>query len=79
MLDAATKRRIDTPRDLLGCRIRGTRQQAQVLHRRLRSPCWTAIHTARVGLHRRLAARLRDRFKAVWTALAPTEAYAPDA
>jgi aminopeptidase N len=37
-----------------------------------------AIHAARVGLRRYLAARLRDQFEAVWTALAPTEAYAPD-
>jgi len=37
-----------------------------------------AIHAARVGLRRHLAARLRDRFEAVWTALAPTEAYTPD-
>jgi aminopeptidase N len=37
-----------------------------------------AIHAARVGLRRHLAARLRDQFEAVWTALAPTEAYAPD-
>ncbi len=37
-----------------------------------------AIHAARVGLRRHLAARLRDRFEAVWTALAPGEAYAPD-
>ena len=37
-----------------------------------------AIHTARVNLRRHLAARLRDKFEAVWTALAPTAAYAPD-
>ena len=37
-----------------------------------------AIHAARVGLRRHLAARLHDRFEAMWTALAPTEAYAPD-
>jgi aminopeptidase N len=37
-----------------------------------------AIHTARVNLRRHLAARLRDQFEAVWTALAPTAAYAPD-
>ncbi len=36
------------------------------------------IHAARVGLRRHLAANLRDRFEAVWNALAPTEAYAPD-
>ncbi|MFP5411155.1 MAG: DUF3458 domain-containing protein, partial [Gammaproteobacteria bacterium] len=37
-----------------------------------------AIHTARVNLRRHLAAHLRDTFEAVWTALAPTAAYAPD-
>ena len=37
-----------------------------------------AIHTARVTLRRHLAARLRDKLEAVWTALAPTAAYAPD-
>ncbi|ODU11033.1 MAG: aminopeptidase N, partial [Thiobacillus sp. SCN 64-35] len=37
-----------------------------------------AIHTARVALRRHLAARLRDRFEAAWTALAPSEPYAPD-
>ncbi|MDA8129673.1 MAG: aminopeptidase N [Betaproteobacteria bacterium] len=37
-----------------------------------------AIHAARVGLRRHLAARLRDQFEAAWTALAPTTAYAPD-
>ena len=37
-----------------------------------------AIHAARVGLRRHLAARLRDQFEAVWSALAPNEAYAPD-
>jgi aminopeptidase N len=37
-----------------------------------------AIHSARVNLRRHLAARLRDAFEAAWTALAPTEAYAPD-
>jgi aminopeptidase N len=37
-----------------------------------------AIHTARVALRRHLAARLRDQFESVWTALAPTAAYAPD-
>ena len=37
-----------------------------------------AIHSARVALRRHLAARLRDQFEAVWNALAPSEAYAPD-
>jgi aminopeptidase N len=37
-----------------------------------------AIHAARVGLRRHLAARLRDALEAAWTALAPTAAYAPD-
>ncbi|MDP2029648.1 MAG: DUF3458 domain-containing protein, partial [Thiobacillus sp.] len=37
-----------------------------------------AIHTARVNLRRHLTARLRDQYEAVWTALAPTAAYAPD-
>ncbi|OJW80977.1 aminopeptidase N [Thiobacillus sp. 65-1402] len=37
-----------------------------------------AIHAARVGLRRHLAARLREAFEAAWTALAPTTAYAPD-
>ncbi len=37
-----------------------------------------AIHNARVNLRRHLAARLRDRFEAVWAALAPAEPYAPD-
>ncbi|MBW8365098.1 MAG: aminopeptidase N [Rhizobium sp.] len=37
-----------------------------------------AIHTARVNLRRHLAARLHDQLEAVWTALAPTAAYAPD-
>jgi aminopeptidase N len=37
-----------------------------------------AIHTARVNLRRHLAAHLRDKFEATWTALAPTVAYAPD-
>jgi len=37
-----------------------------------------AIHAARVGLRRHLAAQLRDKFEAVWVALAPSEAYAPD-
>jgi aminopeptidase N len=37
-----------------------------------------AIHAARVALRRHLAARLRDKFEAVWATLAPTAAYAPD-
>ncbi len=37
-----------------------------------------AIHAARVGLRRHLAARLREKFESVWAALAPSEAYAPD-
>jgi aminopeptidase N len=37
-----------------------------------------AIHSARVSLRRHLAAHLRDQFEAVWSALAPTAAYAPD-
>jgi aminopeptidase N len=37
-----------------------------------------AIHNARVTLRRHLATRLRDRFEAVWRALAPAKAYAPD-
>ena len=37
-----------------------------------------AIHTARVSLRRHLAARLRDPFEAAWSALAPSEPYAPD-
>ncbi len=37
-----------------------------------------AIHRARVNLRRHLGTRLRDRFEAVWTALAPAEPYAPD-
>ena len=37
-----------------------------------------AIHTARVNLRRHLADRLRDQLEAVWTALAPTTAYAAD-
>ncbi len=37
-----------------------------------------AIHAARVGLHRHLAARLRDPFETAWTALAPTAAYVPE-
>ncbi len=38
-----------------------------------------AIHRARLQLRRRLAARLRPRFEAVWTHLAPEGAYSPDA
>ncbi|KVW96045.1 aminopeptidase N [Thiobacillus denitrificans] len=37
-----------------------------------------AIHRARVNLRRHLATQLRERFEAVWTALAPSEPYAPD-
>ncbi len=37
-----------------------------------------AIHNARVNLRRHLAAQLRERFEAMWAALAPSEAYAPD-
>ena len=37
-----------------------------------------AIHRARVNLRRHLATQLRDRFEAVWAALAPAEPYAPD-
>ncbi|HUX30212.1 MAG TPA: aminopeptidase N [Thiobacillus sp.] len=37
-----------------------------------------AIHTARVGLRRHLAACLRDQLESVWTTLAPSEGYAPD-
>ena len=37
-----------------------------------------AIHNARVTLRRHLATQLRDRFEAVWRALAPAEPYAPD-
>ncbi|MDT3706389.1 MAG: aminopeptidase N [Thiobacillus sp.] len=37
-----------------------------------------AIHRARISLRRHLAAQLRDRFEAVWAALAPAEPYAPD-
>jgi aminopeptidase N len=36
------------------------------------------IHRTRVNLRRHLAARLRERFEAVCTALAPIEPYAPD-
>jgi aminopeptidase N len=37
-----------------------------------------AIHRARVTLRRHLATQLRVRFETVWSALAPSEAYAPD-
>ncbi len=37
-----------------------------------------AIHATRLALRRHLALRLRDKFEAVWQALAPTAAYAPD-
>lgn len=37
-----------------------------------------AIHRARVKLRRHLAIQLRNRFEAVWRALAPAEPYAPD-
>jgi aminopeptidase N len=37
-----------------------------------------AIHRARVNLRSHLATQLRNRFEAVWTALAPAEPYAPD-
>ncbi len=37
-----------------------------------------AIHSARTNLRRHLAARLRDKFEAVWQALAPVEPYAPE-
>ncbi|MGE5319644.1 MAG: aminopeptidase N, partial [Hyphomicrobiaceae bacterium] len=37
-----------------------------------------AIHATRVNLRRHLAARLRAAFETVWSALAPTAAYAPD-
>jgi len=37
-----------------------------------------AIHRARVNLRRHLVTQLRDRFEAVWRALAPAEPYAPD-
>ena len=36
-----------------------------------------AIHLARIQLRRHLAGALRNRFEAVWTALAPSEPYAP--
>ncbi|MDP2823276.1 MAG: aminopeptidase N [Sulfuritalea sp.] len=37
-----------------------------------------AIHLVRLALRRHLAARLRDKFEAVWQALAPRGPYAPD-
>jgi aminopeptidase N len=37
-----------------------------------------AIHAARLALRRHLATALRDRFEAVWQALAPTAPYAPE-
>jgi aminopeptidase N len=37
-----------------------------------------AIFAARLALRRHLAARLRDKFEAVWQALAPSQPYAPD-
>jgi aminopeptidase N len=37
-----------------------------------------AIHAARLALRRHLATELRDRFEAVWLALAPAEDYAPE-
>jgi len=37
-----------------------------------------AIHPARVNQRRHLATHLRDKLEAVWSALAPSEAYAPD-
>ena len=37
-----------------------------------------AIHAARLALRRHLAAALRDKFEAVWQALAPTAPYAPE-
>jgi aminopeptidase N len=37
-----------------------------------------AIHRARVTLRRHLASQLRERFEAVWRALAPSEPYAAD-
>jgi aminopeptidase N len=37
-----------------------------------------AIYLARLGLRRHLAARLRDKFEAVWQALKPNEPYSPD-
>ena len=37
-----------------------------------------AIHGARTTLRRHLATQLRERFEAVWAALAPSEPYTPD-
>ena len=37
-----------------------------------------AIHRARLNLRRHLATQLRSAFETVWSALAPSEAYAPD-
>src|SRR5512139_2621262 len=37
-----------------------------------------AIYRARLSLRRHLATQLRDRFETVWSALAPSEPYAPD-
>jgi aminopeptidase N len=37
-----------------------------------------AVHAARMALRRHLAAALRDKFEAVWQALAATEPYAPE-
>ena len=37
-----------------------------------------AIHLARLALRRHLAAALRDKFEAVWQALAPTAPYMPE-
>ncbi|MDO8346964.1 MAG: aminopeptidase N [Rugosibacter sp.] len=37
-----------------------------------------AIHRARIALRRYLATALRERFEAVWKALAPVEPYAPE-
>ena len=37
-----------------------------------------AIHLARLALRRHLATALRDKFEAVWLALAPTAPYAPE-
>ncbi len=37
-----------------------------------------AIHRVRVSLRRHLATQLRERLETVWTALAPSEPYAPD-
>jgi aminopeptidase N len=37
-----------------------------------------AIHAARLALRRHLATQLRDKFEAVWLALAPSAPYAPE-